>query len=57
MLILSRTRGQSIMIGDNVKITVMGVIGNQVKIGVEASKSVPVHREEIFLKIKAERKS
>lgn len=57
MLILTRSKGQAIMIGDEVTITVLGVNGNQVKIGINAPKNVPVHREEIFEKIKAERKS
>lgn len=55
MLILSRSTGQSIMIGDNVTVTVLGINGRQVKIGINAPKGVPVHREEIFLRIKAEK--
>lgn len=56
MLVLTRLRGQSIIINNNVKVTVMGVNGYQVKLGIDAPKDVPVHREEIFLKIKAEKK-
>lgn len=56
MLILSRSTGQSIMIGDEVKVTVIEIKGHQVRLGFEAPKDVPVHREEIFLRIKAEKK-
>ncbi len=52
MLILTRRISESIIIGENVKITVLGVKGNQVRIGIEAPKDVSVHREEIFLRIK-----
>ena len=54
MLILTRRVGESIMIGDNVTVTVLGVKGNQVRIGVNAPKDVAVHREEIYEKIRAE---
>ncbi len=54
MLILTRRVGESIMIGDNVTVTVLGVKGNQVRIGVNAPKEVAVHREEIYEKIRAE---
>ena len=57
MLILTRRPAESIIIGDNViRITVLGVKGNQVRIGVDAPDDVEVHREEIFEKIKAENK-
>lgn len=55
MLILTRRVGESLMIGDNVTVTVLGVKGNQVRIGVNAPKDVAVHREEIYEKIQAER--
>ena len=55
MLILTRRIGENLRIGDDVVVTVLGVKGNQVRLGVEAPKSVPVHREEIFERIKRER--
>ena len=51
MLILTRRVGESLMIGDDVTITVLGVKGNQVRIGVKAPKEVAVHREEILYRI------
>lgn len=51
MLILTRRVGESLMIGDEVTITVLGVKGNQVRIGVDAPRDVAVHREEIFNRI------
>jgi len=54
MLILTRRVGESIMIGEEVVVTVLGVKGNQVRIGVNAPKEVSVHREEIYERIKSE---
>lgn len=54
MLILTRRVGETVMIGDDVSVTVLGVKGNQVRIGVNAPKDVAVHREEIFERIQRE---
>ena len=54
MLILTRRVGETLMIGDEVTVTVLGVKGNQVRIGVNAPRDVAVHREEIYERIKAE---
>ncbi len=54
MLILTRRVGETLMIGDQVSVTVLGVKGNQVRIGINAPKDVAVHREEIFQRIKRE---
>ncbi len=57
MLILTRRIGESVVIGDNVTVTVLEVKGNQVRVGVDAPKEIPVHREEIAERIRLERAS
>lgn len=54
MLILTRRVGETLMVGDEVTVTVLGVKGNQVRLGVNAPKEVAVHREEIYERIKRE---
>jgi len=54
MLILTRRVGETLMVGDDVTVTVLGVKGNQVRIGVNAPKDVAVHREEIYDRIRKE---
>jgi carbon storage regulator len=57
MLILTRRVGEAVVIGEEVTVTVLGVKGNQVRIGVNAPKSVSVHRDEIYERIKSEREA
>ena len=55
MLILTRRIGETLMVGDKVKVTVLGVKGNQVRLGVDAPRDVAVHREEIYDRIQKEK--
>ena len=55
MLILTRRMGETLIIGDDVNMTVLGIKGNQVRLGINAPKDVSVHREEIYLRIQHEK--
>ena len=55
MLILTRRVGESVIIGDDVVVTVLGINGNQIRMGINAPKSVSVHREEIYQRIQSEK--
>ena len=57
MLILTRRIGETLNIGDEVQVTVLGIKGNQVRLGVNAPKEIPVHREEIYERIQKEKEA
>ena len=57
MLILTRRIGEKLIVGGNVTVTVLGVRGNQIRMGIDAPPEVKIHREEIYQKIQAERKT
>ena len=57
MLILTRRTGETVMIGNEVTLTVLGVKGNQVRIGINAPKNIAVHREEIYERVKREQEN
>jgi carbon storage regulator len=54
MLVLSRRLDETLIIGDDIKITVLGISGNQIRLGIAAPREVSVHREEVYLRIKEE---
>lgn len=56
MLLLTRKKGESVMIGEDIKLTIAGVHGNQVKISIEAPREIPVHRQEIYELIQEEKR-
>lgn len=57
MLVLSRRMGESLIIADDVRLTILGISGGQVRLGIEAPKEISVHREEIYEKIQQEQKA
>lgn len=55
MLILTRRINETLCIGDEIRVTVLGIQGNQVRIGIDAPKEVPVHRQEVYERVQAEK--
>lgn len=56
MLILTRRMGETIVIADDIAVTILGIRGGQVRLGIDAPKDISVHREEVYLRIQAEEK-
>ncbi|ROR94874.1 carbon storage regulator CsrA [Sinobacterium caligoides] len=57
MLVLSRRLGETLMIGDDVTLTILGINGNQVRVGITAPKCIPIHREEVYQRIVNEKEA
>lgn len=57
MLVLTRRQGETLMIGDNIEVTVLGLVGRQVRIGINAPKEISVHRREVYERIKLEQEN
>lgn len=55
MLILTRRIGETVVIGEEIQVTVLGMRGNQIRLGIQAPRAVPVHREEVYRRIRDER--
>lgn len=55
MLVLTRRIGETIVVGDNVQVTILGLNGNQIRVGVNAPKDIPIHRQEIYERIQKEK--
>lgn len=56
MLALTRKKGESLVINNNIEITILDIIGNQVKVGIKAPKEVPIYRQEVYVQIQEENK-
>lgn len=56
MLVLARKKGQSIIIGDNIEVSIIDIQGDQVRLGIDAPKNISIHRKEIFVEIQEENK-
>ncbi len=57
MLVLTRKSNQSIMIGDDIEVSILGIVGDKVRVGIKAPRDVPVFRQEVYLEIKSEQQA